>query len=134
MSSKTYEGMENLRDFLTKKQVSLPEKKVQFYKLMLKEKKNYFKVTELHQPFKILYFKIRQIFQEDQIMKQFTLALEYYRDAGHVLHFPDNPLLEDYVFHTQISFYKSCNLCSITISRMPLTLVTFAKVLSFLLI
>ena len=105
LSSKKHEGMENLIEFLEKetmqKRVSLPEKWVQFYRLMLKEKKNFFKVIELHQLFKTLFFKVIQVFQEAQIMKQFTLALEYYRAAGHVLHFPDNPVLDDYVFHNK---------------------------------
>ena len=105
LSSKTYEGIEILRDFLTKEttknRVSLPEKWVYFYKLMLKEKKNYFNIIELHQLFQTLYLKIRHFFQEDKIMKQFTSALEYYRNAGHVLHFPDNPFLKDYVFHNK---------------------------------
>ena len=105
LSSKTYAGMENLIEFLrkekTQKMVSLPEKWVQFYKLMLKEKKNFFMVTELHQLFKSLFLKVRQAFQQPEIKKQFTSALEYYRATGHVLHFPDNPFLEDYVFHNK---------------------------------
>ena len=37
--------------------------------------------------------------------------MEYYRAAGHVLHFPDNPVLEDYVFHNKdflLRLMQSC--------------------------
>ena len=102
LSSKTFEGMDNLKEFLTKvtaqKWISLPEKWVQFYKVMLNQKKNFFKITELQQLFKYLYFRHSQLFQQAKIMKKFMSALEYYRAAGHVLYFPNNPLLEDYVF------------------------------------
>ena len=105
LSSKTFEGMDNLKEFITKlteeKRVSLPEKWVQFYKLMLKQKKNFFKIAELQQLFKQLYFKRTQLFQQANIIKKFRSALEYYRAAGHVLYFPDNPVLEEYVFHNK---------------------------------
>ena len=58
LSSKTYEGMENFKEFITKviaqKRVSLPEKWVQFYKLCIRSTNNkgFFKVAELEQ----LYF------------------------------------------------------------------------------
>ena len=115
VSSKTFEGMENLKEFLTKvtsqNRVSLPEKWVKFYKLMLKQQKNFFQITELQQLFKELYSKGTQFFQQEKIKKKFRSALEYYRAAGHVLHFPDNPVLEDYVFHNKgflLRLLQSC--------------------------
>ena len=105
LSSKTFEGMDNFKEFLAKmaeqKRVSLPEKWVQFYKLMLNQKRNFFKITELQKLFQQLYFKRTNIFQPGKIMKKFRSALEYYRAAGHVLYFSDNPVLEDYVFHNK---------------------------------
>ena len=105
LSSKTFDGMDNLKEFLTKvtaeKRVSLPKKWVQFYKLMLDQKNNFFKLTELERLFKQLYFKGTQLLQQAKIMKKFKLALEYYRAAGHVLYFPDNPILADFVFHNK---------------------------------
>ena len=115
LSSKTFEGMSNLKEFLTKlteqKRVSLPNKWVQFYKIMLKQKKNFFQITELQQLFKELYYKGTQIFQKEKINKQFKSALQYYHTVGHVLHFPDNPVLEDYVFHNKdflLRLMQSC--------------------------
>ena len=105
LSSKTGAGLTILKEFLTKvtvqKRVSLPEKWVQFYKLMLNQKKPFFKVTELHQLFKGLYVRHTQVFQREKIKKKFRSALEYYRAAGHVLHFSDNPILADFVFHNK---------------------------------
>ena len=105
VSSKTFEGMDNFKEFLAKmteqKRVSLPEKWVQFYKLMLNQKRNFFKITELQKLFQQLYFKPTNLFQPGKIIKKFRSALEYYRAAGHVLYFPDNPVLEDYVFHNK---------------------------------
>ena len=115
VSSKTFEGMENLKEFLTKvtsqNRVSLPEKWVKFYKLMLKQQKNFFKITELQQLFKELYSKGTQMFQQEKIKKKFRSTLEYYRAAGHVLHFPDNPVLGEYVFHNKdflLRLLQSC--------------------------
>ena len=115
LSSKTLEGMDNLKEFLTKvtsqNRVSLPEKWIKFYKLMLKQKNNFFQTTELQQLFKELYFKGTQIFRQEKIKKKFRSALEYYRAAGHVLHFPDNPVLEEYVFHNKdflLRLLQSC--------------------------
>ena len=115
LSSRSYDGMENLKEFLkkvtTQKRVSLPTKWVRLYKLMLNQEKNFFKVTELQELCKTLFFKGTQLFQQAEIMKTFTSALEYYRAAGHVLHFPDNPVLEDYVFHNKdflLQIAKSC--------------------------
>ena len=115
VSSKTFEGMENLKEFLTKvtsqNQVSLPEKWVKFYKLMLKQQQNFFKITELQQLFKELYYKGTRMFQQEKIKKKFRSALEYYRAAGHVLHFPDNPVLGEYVFHNKdflLRLLQSC--------------------------
>ena len=115
VSSKTFEGMENLKEFLTKvtsqNRVSLPEKWVKFYKLMLKQQKNFFQITELQQLFKELFFKGTQMFQQEKIKKKFRSALEYYRAAGHVLHFPDNPVLAEYVFHNKdflLRLLQSC--------------------------
>ena len=34
-------------------------------------------------------------------MKKFRSALKYHHAAGHVLYFPDNPVLKDYVFHNK---------------------------------
>ena len=93
------------------KRVSLPEKWVQFYKVILCQKKKFLKLTELQQLFKALYVKHLQILQPSQIMKKFTLALEYYRAAGHVLYYPDNDVLIDYVFHNKdfiLDLLKSC--------------------------
>ena len=105
LSSKTLDGMDNLKEFLTteteQKRVSLPEKWIHFYKVMVNQKKNFFKITELQKLFKQVYSKGTQLFQQTKIMKQFKLALEYYRAAGHVLYFPDNPVLEDYIFQNK---------------------------------
>ena len=105
LSSKTGAGMTILTEFLTKvtvqKRVSLPEKWVQFYKLMLNQKKSFFKVTELHQLFKGLYVKHTHVLQKAKIEKKFRSALDYYHAAGHVLHFPDNPILANFVFHNK---------------------------------
>ena len=112
VSSKTFEGMVNLKEFLTKmtseKRVVLPEKWVQFYKLISNQKKNFLKITELEQLSKEFYFKDKPLFQQ---AKQFTSALEYFRAAGHVLHFPDNPAIKDYVFHNKdflLRLMQSC--------------------------
>ena len=115
LSSKTFEGMELLKAFLTKliaqKRVSLPEKWVQLYRLMLNQKKKFFKVTELQELFRQLYLKPKQFFQQERIMKKFKLVLEYYRAAGHVLYFPDNPDIEDYVFHNKDFLLKLMQSC-----------------------
>ena len=115
LSSQTFEGMDNLKEFLIKvtsqNRVSIPEKWIKFYKLMLKQKKNFFQITELQQLFKELFFKGTQIFRQEKIKKEFRSALEYYRAAGHVLHFPDNPVLEEYVFHNKdflLRLMQSC--------------------------
>ena len=112
LSSKTFEGMVNLKEFLTKmsaeKRVVLPEKWVQFYKLISNQKKNFLKITELEQLSKKFYFEDKPLFQE---AKQFTSALEYFRGAGHVVHFPENPALKDYVFHNKdflLRLMQSC--------------------------
>ena len=115
LSSKTCDGMGNLKKFLIKvtaeKRVSLPTKWVQFYKLMLNQNKNFFKVTELQQLFKTLFFKGKQFFQQSLIMRKFTSALKYYHAAGHVLYFPDNHVLEDYVFHKKDFLLKIAQSC-----------------------
>ena len=112
LSSKTFEGMDDLKEFLMKvaseKRVVLPEKWVQFYKLMSNQKKNFLKITELEHLSKEFYFEGTPLFQEAQ---QFTSALEYFRAAGHVIHFPDNPALKDYVFHNKdflLRLMQSC--------------------------
>ena len=68
LSSKTLEGMDNIKQFLAKvteqKRVSLPEKWIHFYRLMLNQKKNFFKITELQKLFKQLYFKAKQLVQQ----------------------------------------------------------------------
>ena len=115
LSSKTLEGMDNLKEFLTKvtsqNRVSLPEKWIKFYKLIVKQKKNFFQTTELQQLFKELYFKGTQIFKQEKIKEKFRSTLEYYHAAGHVLHFPDNPVLAEYVFHNKdflLRLLQSC--------------------------
>ena len=112
LSSQTFEGMINLKEFLAKmsaeKRVVLPEKWVQFYKLISNQKKNFLKITELEQLSKEFYFEGIPLFEE---AKQFTSALGYFRAAGHVLHFPDNPALKDYVFHNKdflLRLMQSC--------------------------
>ena len=115
LSSKTFDGMDNLKKFLAqltaKKRVSLPEKWVQLYRLMLNQKRKFFNVTELQQLFKGLFFKVIQLFQQENIMKQFRSALEYFRAVGHVLYFPDNPALQDYVFHNKDFLLKVMQSC-----------------------
>ena len=115
LSSKTGAGMTFLKEFLTKvtalKRVSLPEKWVKFYKMMLNEKKKFFKVTELQLLFKELYFKRTQLFQQAKIIKKFRSALEYYHAAGHVLYFPDNPVLEEHIFHYKDFLLKLMQAC-----------------------
>ena len=112
LSSKTFEGMVNLKEFLIKitaeKRVVLPEKWVQFYKLISNQKKNFLKITELERLSKEFSFVGKPLFQQS---KQFTIALQYYRAAGHVVHFPDNPVLEEYVFHNKrflLRLIQSC--------------------------
>ena len=112
LSSQTFEGMINLKEFLAKmsaeKRVVLPEKWVQFYKLISNQKKNFLKITELEQLCKEFYFEGIPLFEE---AKQFTSALGYFRAAGHVVHFPDNPALKDYVFHNKdflLRLMQSC--------------------------
>ena len=115
LSIKTFEGMENFAEFLTKmtaqKRVCLPEKWVQFYKLMINQNTSFFKETELEQLFKQLYVKHTHAFQQGKIKKKFKSVLEYYHAAGHVLHFPDNPVLKNYVFHNKdflLRLMQSC--------------------------
>ena len=115
LSSKTFEGMENLKEFLTnaivQKRISLPEKWVEFYKLMLNQRESFFKVTQLEQLFKGLYVKRTHALQQGKIKKKFRSALEYYHATGHVLHFPGNPALKDYVFHNKdflLRLMQSC--------------------------
>ena len=112
LSSKTFEGMVNLKEYLlqmtSQKRVVLPEKWVQFYKLISNQKKNFLKITELEQLSKEFYFEDKPLFQQAM---QFTSALEYFRAAGHVVHFPDNPALKDYVFHNKdflLRLMQSC--------------------------
>ena len=112
LSSKTFEGMVNLKEFLIKmtveKQVVLPEKWVQFYKLISNQKKNFLKISELEQLSKVFYFEGKPLFEQ---AKQFTSALEYFRAAGHVVYFPGNPALKDYVFHNKdflLRLMQSC--------------------------
>ena len=112
ISSKTFKGMINLKGFLTEmiseKRVVLPETWIQFYKLISNQKKNFLKITELEQLSKEFYFEDKPLFQQ---AKQLTSALKYFRDAGHVIHFPDNPVLKDYVFHNKdflLRLMQSC--------------------------
>ena len=115
LSSKTFDGMDNLKKFLAKlaakKRESLPEKWVQLYRLMINQKKKFFNITELQQLFKGLFFKAIQFLQQGKIMKQFRSALEYFRAVGHVLYFPDNPALQDYVFHNKDFLLKLMQSC-----------------------
>ena len=105
LSNKTYKGMDSLTKFLTEfaveNRVTLPQKWVQFYTVIMSQKQKFFKVTELQQLFKSLYSKPREILQQSQITKMFLSALAYYHAAGHVLFYPDNPVLKDYVFHNK---------------------------------
>ena len=105
LSNKTCEGMNNLMKYFTnvvvQNRVSLPQKWVQFYKIMMSQKQKFFKVTELQQLYKGLYLKPKQIFQQSQITKKCSTALAYYHATGHVLYYPDNPVLKDYVFHNK---------------------------------
>ena len=112
LSSKTFQGMINLKEFLIKitaeKRVVLPEKWVQLYKLISKQKKNFLKISELEQLSKEFYFDGKPLFEQ---AKQFTSALEYFRAAGHVVHFPNNPALKNYVFHNKdflLRLMQSC--------------------------
>ena len=105
LSNKTCDGMENLKKYLTqvveKNRVSLPQKWVQFYTVMMSLKQKFFKVTELRQLFKGLYDKPMQLFQQSKIAKKFESALSYYHSTGHVLYYPENPVLKDYVFQNK---------------------------------
>ena len=112
LSSKTFEGMNNLKDFLRKitveKRLVLPEKWVQFYKLISSQKKNFLKISKLEQLSQECFFEGKPLFQQ---ANQFTSALKYFCAAGHVVHFPDNPALKDYVFHNKdflLRLIQSC--------------------------
>ena len=105
LSNKTCNGMNNLMEYLTRvvqqNRVSLPQKWVQFYTVMMSKKQKFFKLTELQQLYEGLYIKIWHILQQSQITKNFSAALAYYHATGHVLYYPESPVLKDYVFHNK---------------------------------
>ena len=105
LSNKTCNGMDDLMKYLTKiaeqNRVSLPQKWVQFYTVMMSQKQKFFKLSELLQLYKALYFKPRQILQQSKVTKKCSSTLAYYHATGHVLYYPDNPVLKDFVFHNK---------------------------------
>ena len=113
VSNKTYEGLNALKDFLTEeiaqKRMQIPEKWVQFYKLMLREKTEYFKVEDLKPIFEPLHSTSE--YQEEQVTKLFLSALKHFRNSGLIMYFDNISGLDKYVFHKKtflVDLFKCC--------------------------
>ena len=113
VSNKTYDGLNALKDFLmeviAQKRIHIPEKWVQFYKLMLRQKSEFLKVEDLKPIFEPLYSTSG--FQEAQVSKIFLSALRHFRNSGLIMYFDNISGLDEYVFHKKtflVELFKCC--------------------------
>ena len=113
VSNKTYEGLDKLKDFLmeliAQKRMHIPEKWVQFYKLMLREESEYFKLEDLKPIFEPLYSTSE--YQEAHVTNLFVSALRHFRNSGLIMYFDNISGLDEYVFHKKtflVELFKCC--------------------------
>ena len=113
VSNKTYEGLKGLKHFLmeviAQKRMHVPEKWVQFYKLMSRQNSQFLKVEDLKSMFANLYSGSE--FQDAHRTKLFVSALRHFRNSGLIMYFDNISGLDEYVFHKKtflVDLFKCC--------------------------
>ena len=112
VSNKTYQGLRALKHFLMEliapKRIHIPEKWVQFYKLMMRQKCEFWKVEDLEPIFKCLYSTSEP---QKTRLATFQTVLRHFRNSGLIMYFDNISSLDEYVFHKKtflVDLFKCC--------------------------
>lgn len=123
VSSKTYDGITELKAFLLKtiqeKRVVLPKKWINCFKLMMQLELDFLSYNDFKKVFKSTYKPIEKLVQKFKKMgaanvnvaiKSTNTCLQYFSDTGLVIWYSENPSLQNYIFHSLeflINIFKS---------------------------
>ena len=115
VSNKTYEGVNALKEFLmaqiAQKRMPIPEKWVQFYKMIMEQKSEFLKISDLKSIFEQQYSTWNKQFQRVKVTKKFQSALRHFSNSGLIMYFDNISGLDEYVFQKKtflIDLFKCC--------------------------